>query len=561
MIKINRGGTWVTVPTGASIISKTYSELSAMATNGTLVAGQLYRITDYVFTASSSCTTIASGNHAFDLIVLALSTTEIDINATAILHSGDTYFSSCDLSKWEIHYTLDNVNFSGGKGTILWMKDEYGNECPYDFKNVIFAHYISSYYTNGSNIANVDPAAAYGRVGYVGAGSSSAVTFLDTTLASTPTTTYAYTFDTYAVYITPEEAADTSITGTYSQNKISLPTNASIYSSANISIYCAGSHNTISFNMNSVVPVAVIGDNNDVVVFEPNTISGSASAVFIDGDNNIVKGIGITISGDTLSIINSWNVYIANITRSTVPDSYDSEVVNSCNVYTAKIRHSSIRDTTTCHIGSLNYSDVSTSLEISLHSGFTLEKSHIRDTNWLRCSVSSITIPITYSTISNCYDISFIDSGISSNITKDAKIRASTITNVSGLVLDDWCSLSFCKIADCTTIQILGKSSIITYHLPFLVNTEIFGCSTITFYGGVYDSSIRGVSGSSTSIGLSLGFQSASGTWQNYVKKLRCQGVTLSSNLNLGSTYTSTDYTIDMVTDTSGTYKIITYSA
>lgn len=25
-----------------------------------------------------------------------------------------------------------------GKGTILWMKDEFGNECPYDFKNIMF---------------------------------------------------------------------------------------------------------------------------------------------------------------------------------------------------------------------------------------------------------------------------------------------------------------------------------------------------------------------------------------------------------------------------------------
>jgi hypothetical protein len=29
-----------------------------------------------------------------------------------------------------------------GKGTITWMKDEFGNECPYDFKNIQFKHYL-----------------------------------------------------------------------------------------------------------------------------------------------------------------------------------------------------------------------------------------------------------------------------------------------------------------------------------------------------------------------------------------------------------------------------------
>jgi len=31
-----------------------------------------------------------------------------------------------------------------GKGTILWMKDEFGNECPYDFKNIQFKRWLAS---------------------------------------------------------------------------------------------------------------------------------------------------------------------------------------------------------------------------------------------------------------------------------------------------------------------------------------------------------------------------------------------------------------------------------
>lgn len=44
---------------------------------------------------------------------------------------------------WELKYSLDNdttkyawADETNGKGVIYWLKDEYGNECPYDFKNI-----------------------------------------------------------------------------------------------------------------------------------------------------------------------------------------------------------------------------------------------------------------------------------------------------------------------------------------------------------------------------------------------------------------------------------------
>ena len=37
-----------------------------------------------------------------------------------------------------------DVVTEGGKGTITWMKDEQGNECPYDFKNVQFKRYMAT---------------------------------------------------------------------------------------------------------------------------------------------------------------------------------------------------------------------------------------------------------------------------------------------------------------------------------------------------------------------------------------------------------------------------------
>ena len=48
-----------------------------------------------------------------------------------------------DIASWELKYTLENTKHSrtDGKGTILWMKDEYRNECNYDFINALFKVY------------------------------------------------------------------------------------------------------------------------------------------------------------------------------------------------------------------------------------------------------------------------------------------------------------------------------------------------------------------------------------------------------------------------------------
>jgi len=133
----------------------TYSELKSLRDNGELVPGQLYRITDYVATTTQEGT--RSAGHAFDIIVIALSNSELSEEAKAIAHSGDTYFANCELSVWELKYCLDNdtIRFAwadetNGKGVIYYMKDEWNNECPYDFKNIQFKRYaITNVSTTG----------------------------------------------------------------------------------------------------------------------------------------------------------------------------------------------------------------------------------------------------------------------------------------------------------------------------------------------------------------------------------------------------------------------------
>ena len=57
----------------------------------------------------------------------------------------DPYFANAKLPSWQIKYCLDNdtsrfvwADEENGKGVIYYMKDEYNNECPYDFKNIQF---------------------------------------------------------------------------------------------------------------------------------------------------------------------------------------------------------------------------------------------------------------------------------------------------------------------------------------------------------------------------------------------------------------------------------------
>lgn len=131
--------------------SITYSELKSKRDNGGLVPGKHYRITDYVTTTAQEST--QSAGHQFDVVVLALDESTLSENAHAMLHDGDTYFSTnnADLSAWELKYCLDNdtdrfawADSVNGKGVIYYMKDEWNNECPYDFKNIQFKRSLSN---------------------------------------------------------------------------------------------------------------------------------------------------------------------------------------------------------------------------------------------------------------------------------------------------------------------------------------------------------------------------------------------------------------------------------
>ena len=134
------------------LVNKTYSELATLKSGNNLVAGQLYRITDYVTKTNGVCNGVAndvrSMEHPFDIVLRAISNNKFSENARVLLHSGDTYFANSNLNSWQLWYCFDNdsVRFEWadtltGKGVIYRMIDEFGNDLPYDFKNIQFKRY------------------------------------------------------------------------------------------------------------------------------------------------------------------------------------------------------------------------------------------------------------------------------------------------------------------------------------------------------------------------------------------------------------------------------------
>lgn len=123
-----------------------YSDLKILRDSLSLIPGIFYRITDYVTTTTQENT--QSAGHQFDIIVLATSESTLSEEAHAVLHDGDTYFANSNLSAWKLWYCLDNdtdrfawADSTNGKGVIYRMIDEWNNDCPYDFKNILYAIY------------------------------------------------------------------------------------------------------------------------------------------------------------------------------------------------------------------------------------------------------------------------------------------------------------------------------------------------------------------------------------------------------------------------------------
>lgn len=167
-----------------TITNVTYQQLVTLKNNSGLIPGNKYRIIDYVTTFGNG-TLIYQGmyihlyksaEHQFDIIVTALSENTLSSNAKATIHEGDTYFANSDLDSWELKYDVNNdttkYSFASatGKGVIYWMKDEFNNECEYDFKNLMYLTYYCTYSSSKqTSLASTNPEYPRGRLynGYI----------------------------------------------------------------------------------------------------------------------------------------------------------------------------------------------------------------------------------------------------------------------------------------------------------------------------------------------------------------------------------------------------------
>lgn len=134
------------ITAGEILVSGSYSTIYNLYKAGKLIPGCFYEIEDYTLVLDPDRTDIKSGDHKFNIILQAISKNKFSEVAKAApsKDESDTYFNNCDLSKWELKYCIENDidrfdwAYNRGQGVIYYMKDEWNNECPYDFKNVMY---------------------------------------------------------------------------------------------------------------------------------------------------------------------------------------------------------------------------------------------------------------------------------------------------------------------------------------------------------------------------------------------------------------------------------------
>lgn len=105
------------------MVNVTYAELKKLRDEGKLIAGQMYRMTDYETTCTWANTQVAG--HPFDLVLTALDNKTLDEKCSAIQSARDKdgYFANSNLPAWDVRYCLDNdtnrFNWAQMGGTVL----------------------------------------------------------------------------------------------------------------------------------------------------------------------------------------------------------------------------------------------------------------------------------------------------------------------------------------------------------------------------------------------------------------------------------------------------------
>ena len=341
----------------------TWSELKNRRDQGNLKKGAQYRIIDYECTTTQTDT--MSAKHPFDIIVTADEKNKLNENARAALHEGDYYFSNAGakLEAWELKYCLDNdsarfawVDTTDGKGVIYWMKDEFNNECPYDFKNIQFKRYNYSsdatLYKNDSSgtnnwtlVSSPTSSPAYAAINIRSTAStqnSLNYYFIENQdigfyqywakYAASPTSSWYFTFG----------SVDRSLEGKCRNNVIKpYYPNGQTGASLNNIVFCAGTtnygcrSNTIRENCRDIT----IHDNsscNFIDINCTNIIIGVGGG----GNANFIKGISnrIYISSSSGNTVSGYDIIISRYSSNNVVTGNSVALGTTCNLNEISIR-------------------------------------------------------------------------------------------------------------------------------------------------------------------------------------------------------------------------------
>lgn len=276
----------------------TYSQLKSLRDNGNLIPGAQYKITDYQCKINKYRTEVIS--HPFDIIVTANTQYELSENARACKRQGDTYYSSCDLSKWQLKYCIDNdankfdwADTSSGKGVIYYMKDDHNNECPYDFKQIVF--YLKK-------VTSIEPEELFTTDMYQLVASSS-MNFIKGTSS---TIYYCYTFSSID---NDNNIIDASVAYSYVSNNIITPRYAT-------------SRGNYLYHLNHVVFI-----NKSLQFCGRNTLINCYNIVFVNGcEDNILENCANIIIGE-----NSNNNIIKNSYQTLIMEESYHNQLSYCN--------------------------------------------------------------------------------------------------------------------------------------------------------------------------------------------------------------------------------------
>lgn len=282
-------------------VKVTHAELVELVNRSALIEGQEYEITDYEATAESGARVFGHNGYVFNIIVKALDQSNISYDARCsfsdrnnrlknLLHNGN-------INAWQIKYQLkpdDTYIFDwtdpNGKGTIFWMKDDVGNEAPFDFYNLKYKSGIFNVggYENDPKLSDIVNSENYA-------------------IAEAVNSKRMFNNNNRIIY-------------EYSKSSNNVLCRAMISAGISDGDVC---DNTIvitsSLGSLKSYPIAIIADSGGIA--KHNHIQDSVRSIVI-GSNNIIKN-------STLSIFRGNNNYVTN-SSSELP--MPSSFIEYCNI-------------------------------------------------------------------------------------------------------------------------------------------------------------------------------------------------------------------------------------